>query len=332
MNKGVINFITGAILLLLIATVSLATGFRHDYVGSDTLAYIYYYDEVKSIYTNVNRELEPGFNLLVYIFTFQPYYEIFFVFIAFAQIYFLIGRFNGDLTGKLILMFLLLCYPLYYSISLNVIRSGLAIALLNCSLVIYSDKNRYKSIILQILGASIHYVTILFVIISYLARRLTLNALLIAWVFSALFAYLGLSDSLLESLNLYRYLSAYTLSFIEESNAEYITGFKVNYFLFSALPLLYIIWAYKKNVMQSLVINNLTNYDLIKLYVVFNAFAFIFVDINYADRLFIFSWMLIPYFGLGIINQMKFKIYITTALFFPGSVIMFLINLKMISL
>lgn len=272
-------------------------GMRGTDVGSDTAMYFKYFDFVRYHEPFIGAErVEPGFLLLtkfISLFTGSEkvYLAIIFL-IQFIGITSALGKKDTLFKSYLLTTFVWLSFPFFYSITLNVIRQGLAFVFVVYAIDARLDNKKYLPYILLIVGTLLHYPCFLYVVCFLVSEfRPKYTYMLWAWFLSVLLAFLGW----LEKITFFlldlvvggnSYFSRYLNSSIDP---DYATGFKLHFVIVSALPIAYYFVVRKY---QSASINRITY--IFTLYLTMNIFYLCLVGIPYNDRFAMASWLLIP--------------------------------------
>ena len=190
--------------------------------------------------------------------------------------------------------FLLLIISLgYYSGGTNIMRSGLATAILYCGMTRY-DKP-YLFLILMAIASSIHLsisITIGALIIGYYYPKLKIFTII--WIVAVALSFTdslsGVLSNTIDFLgsNSYR-LEQYTSSIGKESELYTKIGWRLDFVLYSAYPLLFAYY-YKAKIKFS---NRF--YDaVISAYLIANSFWLCVIRMPFTDRIALLSWVLIP--------------------------------------
>lgn len=298
LNKRIIlNFLASLVSLAIILALAVSWGLRPSNFGSDTLSYIKIFQLVG---TNISQSLEPGFiEYIKFIKKFSNNPQIFLLITSVLTSVFIIMAASLMLPRKSIYNFVVLLSisPFYQSLSINVIRQGLAlsIALLLFSITLKSNQYRLAIGILAIaLVGALHLPTAIIIIPLFFFN---FKKPLLIWalcVFISVFS--NLYGPLVSSLIGERY-EAYTTS-----TAGYQTGFRVQFVVFSLFP--YIIKLFMpRHVMSERLENVLSRYAVI------NAFGLMFNFLPYFDRFLIGSWIIMPFiFAIAIDDMLKGKL------------------------
>lgn len=291
-----IQFQLVAYIFLVIAGIYFI-GMRGVDVGSDTAVYFQYFDFVKygDSFEGLER-IEIGFFWLTKIISYftdseNIYLSIIFL-IQFIGITSALYKKSEVFKPYLIIALVWLSYPFFYSITLNVIRQGLAFVFVIYAIDAKLQNRKYSPYALLLLGTLFHYATLLYMIcFIVLELKPKFITLLWFWFLAVIFAFFGWIDQTIQSLlriiigdNLY--YSSYLDSSI---NIDYAVGFRIDFVIFSALPIAYyfLLKKYKSKSVEGFPF-------VFTLYLAMNIFYLSFSSFPYSDRFALASWLLIP--------------------------------------
>jgi hypothetical protein len=298
-------------------------GVRDLTIGTDTERYASYYLSVSELSFSETLEFgrfEPLFSLSVWFFSSLGLnYEIYFTAVAAFMLYTLykvaIFLTNSKFYGLLALM-LFVSWPFYYSLSINVQRQAVAFGFMMLSFIAAGKSNNSLSIFLSLISTQFHIVGVIsFIFVVANKEYMTVNRAFLVWILCVVVSVFELSKSFIFSSGYNR------INIYEGFESVYKTGFRLDFFLFSIVPL--IVHLGLKNQNLPLLIKSRYTF-LLKSYILLNAIYFIFAFMPYSDRYIINSWMLIPFFMLFIIIKLNSSIL----LFLPMSVFasLFIVN------
>lgn len=283
------------ILLGIFATYFIGT--RAESIGSDTATYNQFFDYVKfgtDLDANFSR-IEIGFYWLTKLISYftdskELYLSIIFL-IQFIGITSLLSKKSNVFKPYLILTLIWFSFPFFYSITLNVLRQGLAFVFVIYAIDVRLQNKRVLPYILLLAGVLFHYATLLY-IIGFIAVDACIKSrhILLIWLVMILMSFLGLMDKfilfILKNLvGLDPYFSTYLNSSIDDN---YLTGFRFDFLIFSAIPVFYY-HAIKRfgGVDEEISL-------IFKLYLSMNIIYWCFTDFPFNDRFAIASWLLMP--------------------------------------
>ena len=267
-----------------------------------------------------------GFALLNWITSLISTNSVFFfsVIYAFCIIpLYLAFRERANKTDAAVLMMLYLLYPFYINYLASGFKQGIAFGFmlwgLNCILD-RADPKWIKGLLLLFLATLFHssfwLVNVVFASWYFIYRRISLQ-----WSFFTLgicifIAAIGVSEfiitkilpgSIVEALGFSSYFDQEFLASDEYLSVGYKSGFRIDFAVFTIIPI-FIISYLKKNIKENFYMIN-----MMKFYCIVASVYFIFIFIPYSDRIAGFSWFLIPsllYNQFGFFDFKKYKEYL----------------------
>lgn len=284
---------------VIILFFTIIVGLREYNVGTDTYNYhlfnwVYGYrseSHTEIIFDTLITILKK-FNL-----TFTAFLSIISV-LFYYFVYRALKNFSAHLEiNVLIIAFIFFSLFFSKSLSINVIRQGLSLALLLYALSLWiMGKSKIMRIVFISLAVLTHMTSLipilLFVVISSIGKKFNLNVLI--WIYIIVIAVSALGVGVLtvapfleSALSGDKY-SAYLLSETE----EYVVGFKLQFVIFNSI-FLYIFYR---------IYNSFTKTDFLKekykillyYYILSSILFFLMFQIPYSDRFGLFSWIIIP--------------------------------------
>lgn len=312
-----------ALVIISFLSFSYLLGFRDLTIGTDTERYASYYVSVSML--SFSEMLDFGrfetlFSLSVWLFSSLGLnYELYFTAVA-AFVLYTIYKVAVFLTNSkfygLLALVLFASWPFYYSLSINVQRQAIAFGFMMLSFIAAGRNNNFLSVFLTLISTQFHIVGIISLIFVVANKGyMTVSRTFLVWVLCVLVSVLDLSKNLILSSGYNR------INIYEGFESVYRTGFRLDFFLFSIIPLVVHLVLKKQNLQFSVK----SRYAfLLKSYILLNAIYFIFAFMPYSDRYIINSWMLVPFFMLFIIIKYNSSILI----FLPMSVFasLFIVN------
>ncbi|EKB05943.1 hypothetical protein HMPREF9711_00912 [Myroides odoratimimus CCUG 3837] len=278
-------------------------GLRAPNIGTDTINYLNDFKTV-SKFDNFNQAIkfstiarDPFFvgltffssklwSAKVYLFSLSLLY--------FFLVHKLITRYCKD--GKVVVLLVFLCFGFFYSMGINIIRSGISVllAILGCVNFIELDsirnnKKRVLNIIfLFLLSILFHSSAILIVLSSFIVKYLKIK---IQWF------YLGLGIAIVLSYLNFGVNSLPLVGPIIESNdrltkfasgemSQEASGFNLYVVFFQLFVLFYGIYFLKQK-------DYVYEY-LLKIYILTTSFYFLCLNLSFSDRFGLLSWIFIP--------------------------------------
>lgn len=286
--------LTSALILSLL--LAILFGSRPIDVGSDTLSYSYWFDNIKlqsfSDVANFTFGKDPILKLLFWIFG------------SFAPLGFVFGVVSGIMTFLCYVFsrkvceltkksngFVLFLFTLYsftvFNFEINIIRAGLGAAFWALFSVYLFKNDIRKCVIFGFLAAFTHFSTIIFILAVLGIRyfRFSINKYVFLILICLVLAYVGFSLLRFVDANIFNIekTSVYTDN-IDKS--AYKVGFRPEFALFNMGFLL--IPIFLKNYLGAL------EKYYVRLYVLCSVIFFMWFAIPYSDRIGAYSWFIIP--------------------------------------
>jgi hypothetical protein len=201
-----------------------------------------------------------------------------------------LGKRNELFKPYLFMTIIWLSLPFFYSVTLNVIRQGLAFVFVVYALDAKWQNKKYSPYLLLLLGALIHYPSALYLIgFMFLELKPKVSVTVGLWFVAVLLAYFGVLWDITQSI-LTRIIpdgSYYSYYLVRKINYE--IGFKLKFVIFSALPIGYYL------LLKSYKTENLERVSFVfNLYLIMNMFYLFTVNLPFNDRFAIASWLLFP--------------------------------------
>ena len=267
--------------------------FRPLCVGADTAVYALSFESAKSYVLRefmLQSPFEHLYSLLAWSISNIGLSFSWFQFILLSVIFGCFIRYV-QITKKssTFLLFILFSFPFFYSISLNTVRSGMSYSLSILGLLLLFKKRHYASLLFLI--SSLFHVTGLVYLVSYFIRanKLSVNKYIIFWLVSLLISLTGAQDLIITNIpDIGRVTDK--LSKYQINDSGYITGFRLDFFIFSALPLFMYLYLRITKICVTIYLQY-----LMKVYFSLNIIYLIFLFYPYGDRFALMSWILIPF-------------------------------------
>lgn len=280
------NFLLIIILLLIV----MAVGLRDIVEFSDTEAYYYRFIDVTSI---VNRN-EFIFDFLMLVVKKIGWsYQCFLILIAglyYSFSYLTLKEYSKKYFVDIYFsVFIFLSMFFTYTLSVNIIRQGLAISLMLYGLLVLMDKKKItKANILFLVAFFVHnsigaVLFIYFILVKF--NKIKLSVYYLVYMISVILSYFKIN--IFGGWNILKNYGTYLTG-----SLEYSVGFKPGVVLFNTLFLLLGHYVIKK-----------INYNFVdksylriyKLYILLSSIFFILSEIPFSDRFGVLGWALIPY-------------------------------------
>jgi hypothetical protein len=285
---------------LLAICLGIVVANRPVHVGADTETYIRYFDEVRAGFFTIEdfARIEPGFYWLTYIvgsLTDSPaiyFFTIFFF--QFVGITTNFGKRAKIFSTPLLLPLVWLSYPFFYSLTLNVLRQGVAFVFVVYALDRRICGNSFAAYVFILIATAFHQASILFLIpLLILDCRISTRALLATWLFVAAFSAVGVIPALVNALlqtGMWMGLTSHFLSYADSSVYAYETGFRFHFLLFSSIPI--IIYRYLQRYGVAFSREGMVTFHF---YISISILYFLAVGFAYSDRVALLSWLILPF-------------------------------------
>lgn len=330
-SKKIVHLI--AYILLLIPGIYFI-GMRGEDIGSDTHVYFKYFDFVKYGESFIGAErIEIGFyglTKLISNFTDSKnvYLSIIFL-IQFIGISSAIFKKNDTFKPYFFIALIWLSCPFFYSFTLNVLRQGLAFVFVVYAIDAKLQNKKFSPYILLSLGTLFHYATVLYIFCFLISELKQKTVVFIwAWLLAVLLAFSGWAERIFQwILVLIVGNNPYYATYLDSSfDADYSAGFKIEFVIFSILPIAYYFLLKKYSY------ENVTSFSFVfSIYLIMNIVYLCFASIPYSDRFALASWVLIPLMinfnflkKVGLLNL--FKVSITFSSIFVFSYYLFFLQ------
>lgn len=310
--------------IILVFILALVCGYRGVDVGTDTENYVNYFINLHQGDQHIDQSrLEPGFYFFTKICTFltsSP--SVFLAIIFFVQFIGLSSPFfrKSDLFKNYVLLSLIwLSFPFFYSISLNVLRQGMAFFFIVYAFDRFLIGEKKRAYVMVFFAMLFHYVSIIY-FLSIKLSRLGFRTLIIIFVSSVLISifnlqeyFVSLASIILSSVG----VDDYYLSYFSGSNSsEYETGFKL-VFLFAITVPMGLYFLFFKSFSEN-------SKFLMKNYMVISSIYFLFTNIPYNDRFALAAWLILPYVMIDLFHFHKKSINVICFLLSPISLFIFI--------
>jgi hypothetical protein len=277
---------------------TLIVGMRGEQVGSDTATYLQFFEAVREggdLGPEFSR-LEVGFVYLtkvISVFTASPQYYLSIIFaIQFFGITSGFLKKSPQFKPYLFVALIWLSFPFFYSITLNVLRQGLAFVFVIYAIDLKLRGKRYLPYALLLAGVAVHYAVALY-FFAFVVLELSFGTLQLIriWSITVLASSVGLVDRVV--IPLLKMLvgdSIYFSTYIDLSiNEDYVTGFKLHFLLMSVLPVAYYLALRRRSSEQAAEISL-----VFRVYLVVNMIYWIVISLPFNDRIAVASWLLFP--------------------------------------
>ncbi|MGV0939090.1 EpsG family protein [Empedobacter sp. ULE_I140] len=222
--------------------------------------------------------------------------------------YYQIGKiFN---TNVIFILFSLISLFFTKSLSINIIRQGLALAILTYAYSKWFNQNKITiELILLLLVSMISHTTsivpiFIFTFLQWKTKKISINFFLFIYITGIVLSVINIG-----LLNIAPFLNNIitdrrSIYIAKDSDLEYSVGFKPNFILFNTIFLLIFYYRLKK-------IREVSQYEkyenLLKYFIVTSFLFFMTFQIPYSDRWGLFSWIAIPILATPIFSYRNYK-------------------------
>ncbi|MEZ9674766.1 EpsG family protein [Vibrio breoganii] len=301
-EKHTIGFICVLIVYFFFAII---IGMREVYVGSDTIIYSEFFKYInitdyyglKQRYSFELGNIGLAMSINVISDKVSVYLVIYSLLISLIYLYASHKIFDSQYSALLILV--ILAFPFYYSMTGNVIRTGLALSIGILSIVLYYRGKVLYSLFCSFLALLFHASLISFVVV-FLTKKISVTKVLLIWLSSIVVGNFlthvdfGQANYITQKLMAYQSAADYT---------DYKTGFRLDFFLFSLIPLI----LYTYSLIRKFNISDLYIY-LLKIYLMLNVIYNLSIHMAFSDRFALLSWVLIPILVVESLRYMDSKV------------------------
>ncbi|MFF1010860.1 EpsG family protein [Proteus mirabilis] len=302
LSKNSLYFIYSTPLLIFFSF----TAFRDYNIGTDTENYLYFFSKVidsdnLSIFST--SRFEFLFIFISYIASFLENERFYLIIVSFIQtiaFFFAIRLWSKNP----VVSFLFFCSLFVsYNLGTNILRQGLAIPFALISIHYLLEKKIRPFIIFLLISFFFHHTSIIMILFSFLClNKFRIRTYIIFWLIAIILLYSGSLKFILElGRDLFSFNESYRNILSNFSLDSYQVGFRLDFILFSSIPILILLITNKKNIIKE-------NIFLIKLYFSLNTFFILIMEIPYSDRFGLYSWILFPLLIPNLIKENKFKI------------------------
>ncbi|MFJ4443759.1 EpsG family protein [Pseudomonas sp. NPDC089422] len=265
-------------------------------IEGDTAVYLNFFDTIRAGGDNPFATFEPGFIWLTSAFAWLGLdaRALFFLVpvVVAAGYHHLASRVFGPRSSMTVLVFaLILVYPFFLSLTANVIRQGLGMALVFYAVAKLVEERPLRAQLGGVTALLFHRSTVILLPWLFFRRtcqRIPLWLILLIWVGVSLSSYFSMFKIL--ATLVFDRLAAFGLSvnYSDTSYIDYMTGFRWSFWLFSSISiallcLLRLLGFYYE---RAAVVFKLSCY--------FGIVHILTFDLAYNDRFGLYAWMLYP--------------------------------------
>lgn len=289
------------LLLFILPLIIFNTITREIIPYSDTDVYLYNFQHISSIF----ETSEFVFNSLMLISKcISENFRVFLAIIAsiyYACVYYSIKKYTKYYNTSLFLgLFIFISMFFNYSLSMNVLRQGLAVGFLLVIIGILhnlSNNINYKVksliLILILLALFSHHSSLVFIAVVFvvaLFKKVKMRYYYALFISAILISYVNRNDIFGLSYILSGLGDSSNYSKYGQNQLDYEIGFKIKFILFNLSILILSVRLYKSKLQE-----NLKYLMILKSFIVLSSIFFILSSIPFSDRIGLYSWILIPY-------------------------------------
>jgi transmembrane protein EpsG len=292
--------------------LSVLVGVRPSNVGADTENYLLFFSEISNnLPLSVDfMRLEPSFKWLVYLCAYLTESPVFFLATVFAiQFFGITGPFakkSDTLRQVGLLVVLWLSFPAFYSLSLNVLRQGIAFAIVVYAMDQFLRGNRLSSYLMILIATTFHYASAIYTLgFLICGLRFSWRSYAYLWLITVLFAAAGgaifvnnLVPYVLEAMD----ISVNFFSYLDNvAHIDYEIGLRWKFMVVGLIPIGITLIAERSK-------NTLTSETLffLKLFLAMNSLSMLTVQMPYNDRFALLSWLVLPFFFISFVKDYTF--------------------------
>ncbi|MFK0312811.1 EpsG family protein [Pseudomonas sp. NPDC090233] len=265
-------------------------------IEGDTAVYLSFFDTINAGQENPFPTFEPGFIWLTTAlartgFDAQALFFIVPVLVAGAY-HHLATRVFGRRSALTVLVFAaLLVYPFFLSLTANVIRQGLAMALVFYTMAKLMEGRHVRAKTSAVAALFFHRSTVIllpWVFFKRAGQRLSLWVILAIWGLASLASYLSMFKLL--ATMVFDQLAALGLSvnYGDTTHLDYLTGFRWSFWLFSSVSIVLLC------LLRIVGFHHGRAALLFKMSCYFGIVHILTFDLAYNDRFGLYAWMLYP--------------------------------------
>jgi len=273
-------------------------GLRSFDVGIDNTVYLYFFSNKSIVQNDFGFDILTRFLRLVtndrgYLFTIASIYMI--TFLLFIT--------NWSIHKKVIVYLFFMYVSLFFfkNMGMNVIRQGIANMIFLLAIMFFEKNKKILAIALFALAFSFQATVIIPIFVWFTVKFINFRTSIYILVICSLLSILGIGlEKVTSVIPIFNKLFENRFdSYLNNSNTNYITGFRGSFFVFNwffVLAGLYI----KKNIY-----NSVLQEKILKSFIVLSGVFFLYFNIPYSDRIGLFSWIFIPLLFVPLFQNKK---------------------------
>lgn len=283
------------IYILIIIIISFFVITRDHSIGTDTLAYKDYFDNID--YYSVYQKYEPSFHYLSYLISYVFNNYFIYLFILFILINgvllksinnFIVKSNDFFLLSFGFLSFLLLS-SWYQVATINGIRQGFSLAFLYLGFSFFYRNKILSALITLIFSFTFHYSSLLiipFLFFLFLKEKWTF----LLFFLTAIFYPLGINEIIIKNISSISGIPLYEKIYTYGEGINAWVGFQLNFYLYSLFYSLLFLFMYFRFYRKEKL-----NFYILKIFLLLNSAYFIYGFGVYSNRYGIMAWSFLPF-------------------------------------
>lgn len=314
-------------------------GFRDYAVGADTIRYVRAFSWLPTAPYNVilatYQGSDVGFYLLSRVLVsalgVRGALVAYSVLLAAAVVY---VSHAADRRNVILIVVLYLSLPALYSLGSNVIRHGVSVSFLLIGTAFLLKGRLLAAVLCSGLAVLMHASAVIYIVACIVALTMSMRMLITAAAIAALAAVVGGGlhhiDGLLGIDAVGMLVGDRFDIYMQWSGHRYRTGFRFDFFLYSAVPVV-LVWLTTKGKITELSKYAPNKSLLLKVYLALSVAFFLSFSYPYSDRVGVFSWILIPIIvGMNEKGEVRGGVYSTVRA--VGIIVIVSVNLYLLAL
>lgn len=261
--------------------LALIFGFRGLETGADTERYYRLLDNIRIGLVQPKIYDDGAFTFLVKLLTLCKLTNVqIIVFFAFLYV-FLIALFAIRSEYDILLVWLLFVVSfVFIDLGMNLVKAGIATAI---ALNGFQIRRRFRRNVVFVLASAFHISALLYILVDLLADRVKASQAYLGFFCATILLYFGMFKQFIPIIgdNIVQGDSS-ILRYALAENFNYRTGFRLDFIIFSFLPVVYI-FLFKKAVV---------NQRLLVVYLLLNIVFISLMDFPFSNRIGYFAWIM----------------------------------------
>lgn len=289
-NKKALDYIGLFSYLVLSCLISYLSSIKEIVPNSDTSRYAEAFYLICSSDFHVNSLGFQYFNKFFCNLSFN--YLLFFVpLIAYISYIFHVSR--KEWYNIYVYFFLITFNIVFLQYTTSGLRQAISMSFMVIAISFIVDNKKLLSLFAALLSAIFHWASLPFLLVVtsfiYIERYISEKKILLIWCMCCALSIFNVMEGFASLLESFIQISHVSSVYFQSDSSFYETGFRIDFFLYSAIPvILYLIQ--KKKFSDSVSSFNI----LFKIYLSLNCIAMLLNFIPFSDRLYGYSWFLIP--------------------------------------